>query len=86
MYARNERLKAWFFVSIVLACTKQRKPSVRLRLIMAAMAIGGAASYILGRTTEPLLSIGLVAVIGASLAAFTPVAWGLLQEIDTRKG
>jgi MFS family permease len=68
-------------VSLALACMKQHTPSVRLRLIMAAMVVGGAASCLLGATTQTLVAIGLAAVIGAALAAFTPVVWGLLQEM-----
>jgi MFS transporter, DHA3 family, macrolide efflux protein len=68
-------------VSLVLACMKQYTPSVRLRLIVAAMVVGGAASYLLGVTNQTFLALGLVAIIGASLAAFTPVVWGLLQEM-----
>jgi MFS family permease len=68
-------------VSLALACMKQHTPSVRLRLIMAAMVVGGAASCLLGATTQTLVAIGLAAVIGAALAAFTPVVWGLLQEL-----
>jgi MFS family permease len=72
-------------VSLALACMKQHSPSVRLRLIMAAMVVGGGASYLLGTTTETLIAIGLVAVIGAALAAFTPIVWGLLQEMTPEK-
>jgi len=74
-----------FAVSIALACTKQYASSVRLGFILIAMAVGGAASYLLAATTQPLLSMGLVTLIGASLAAFTPVAWGLLQEMTPEK-
>ena len=68
-------------VSLVLACMKQYTPSVRLRFIVAAMVVGGAASYLLGVTNQTPLALGLVAIIGAALASFTPVVWGLLQEM-----
>ena len=68
-------------VSLALACMKQYPPAVRLRLIMAAMVVGAVASYLLGATTQTLLAIGLAAIIGAALATFTPIAWGLLQEM-----
>ena len=45
------------------------------------MVVGGATSYLLGTTTQTLVALGLVAIIGAALAAFTPVVWGLLQEM-----
>ena len=68
-------------VSLALACMKQQSPSGRLRLIIGAMGIGAGASYLLAVTSETLTAIGLVAVIGAALAAFTPIVWGLLQEM-----
>ena len=68
-------------VSLALACMKQHTPSVRLHLIFGAMVVGGATSYLLGTTTQTLVALGLVAIIGAALAAFTPVVWGLLQEM-----
>ena len=66
-------------VSLALAYMKQHTPSVRLRLIFGTVAVSGAASYLLGTTTQTLEALGLVAIIGAALAAFTPVVWGLLQ-------
>jgi MFS family permease len=86
----NSLMLAWLWsaygagmlvVSLALACMQQHTPSVRLRLIMAAMVVGGAASYLLGATTQTLVALGLVTIIGAALAAFTPVVWGLLQEM-----
>jgi DHA3 family macrolide efflux protein-like MFS transporter len=68
-------------VSLALACMKQQSPSGRLRFITGAMCIGAGASYLLRITSETLAAIGLVAVIGAALAAFTPIVWGLLQEM-----
>lgn len=68
-------------VSVVLACTKQQKRSTQLAIIAGAMVAGGLASFMLAGTSDTFLSIGLVAIIGAGLAAFTPVMWGLLQEM-----
>jgi MFS transporter, DHA3 family, macrolide efflux protein len=42
---------------------------------------GGLASFMLARTSDTVPSIGLVAVIGAGLASFTPIMWGLLQDM-----
>jgi MFS family permease len=72
-------------ISIALACTQQQKRSIRLLIIVAAMLVGGVASFILSGTTQPLLAIGLVTTIGAGLAAFTPVVWGILQEMTPEK-
>jgi MFS transporter, DHA3 family, macrolide efflux protein len=68
-------------ISIVLAVSKQRVASIRVLFITGAMLIGGAASFILSVTATPLFSMALVAIIGAGLAAFTPIVWGLLQEM-----
>ena len=68
-------------VSLALAFTQQVSASRRLLLIVAAMVTGGAASFMLAGTTQPLLALALVAVIGAGLAAFTPIVWGMLQEL-----
>lgn len=68
-------------VSVALACSKQQRATTRLLLITGAMVTGGAASFLLAGTAQPLLAIALVAVIGAGLAAFTPIVWGMLQEM-----
>jgi MFS transporter, DHA3 family, macrolide efflux protein len=75
-------------ISIVLAVSKQRVASIRVLFITGAMLIGGAASFILSVTATPLFSMALVAIIGAGLAAFTPIVWGLLQEMtpETLRG
>ena len=75
-------------ISIALAVSKQRVASIRVLFITGAMFIGGAASFILSVTATPLLSMALVAIIGAGLAAFTPIVWGLLQEMtpETLRG
>lgn len=68
-------------VSIALACSKQVSATTRLLFIGAAMVTGGVASFVLAGTTQPLIAIVLVAIIGAGLAAFTPIVWGMLQEM-----
>jgi len=47
--------------------------------------VGGVASFILAGTAQPLVAIVLVALIGAGLAAFTPIVWGMLQEMAPEK-
>jgi MFS family permease len=68
-------------VSIALACSKQRSATTRLLFIAGAMVTGGVASFVLAGMTQPLIAIVLVAIIGAGLAAFTPIVWGMLQEM-----
>jgi MFS transporter, DHA3 family, macrolide efflux protein len=72
-------------VSITLACMPQYRATTRLLLIAGAMVIGGVASFSLAGTAQPVLSIVLVALIGAGLAAFTPIVWGMLQEMAPDK-
>lgn len=72
-------------VSIALACSPQYRAATRLLLIAGAMVIGGVASFILAGTAQAILSIVLVALIGAGLAAFTPIVWGMLQEMAPEK-
>ena len=72
-------------ISVVLVCTRQLTASRRLLMIAGAMVIGGMASALLAGTTEMALSLGLVFIIGAGLAAFTPVVWGMLQELTPQK-
>ena len=72
-------------ISIALAYTKELKPSRRLLMIAGAMVTGGLASLILAHTTHSVLSIALVAIIGAGLAAYPPVAWGMLQEMTPER-
>ena len=72
-------------VSITLACTQQHRAGTRLLFIAGAMVVGGVASFILAGTAQPLVAIVLVALIGAGLAAFTPIVWGMLQEMAPEK-
>ena len=68
-------------VSLTLASMTQQKRSTELALIAGAMVTGGLASFVLAGASNLVLSLGLVAVIGAGLASFTPVMWGLLQDM-----
>jgi MFS family permease len=72
-------------VSIMLACSQQLRAGTRLLLITGAMVMGGVASFVLAGTAQPILSIVLVALIGAGLASFTPIVWGMLQEMAPEK-
>jgi MFS family permease len=72
-------------VSIALASARPHGPGTRLMTIAGAMVVGGVASFILAETAQPVLSVILVGVIGAGLAAFTPVVWGMLQEMAPEK-
>ena len=68
-------------VSAWLAFSRQPAARQRVLLIVGAMLIGGVASLVLSGTTNWVPALGLVALIGAGLAVFTPIAWGVLQEL-----
>jgi DHA3 family macrolide efflux protein-like MFS transporter len=68
-------------VSASLAFLRQCAPSTRLLIIIVAMMVGGIASFLLASTTFPLAAMVLVALVGAGLASFSPIVWGLLQKM-----
>jgi MFS family permease len=68
-----------------LAFAKQHGAGTRLLMIAGAMVVGGAASFILAKTAQPILAVVLVGLIGAGLAAFTQVVWSMLQEMAPEK-
>lgn len=53
----------------------------RMRLIMATSALSGAALCALTVTPDPYLAGLLMGVIGCGMGAFTPIAWGIIQEL-----
>jgi predicted MFS family arabinose efflux permease len=55
--------------------------SSRFRMISGAMAVGGAAVCSLSIIGGPLAAAVVMIVIGGSTALFTPVVWGVLQEM-----
>ncbi len=53
----------------------------RMRLIMATSLVSGAALCALTVTPDPYLAGLLMGVIGCGMGAFTPIAWGIIQEL-----
>ncbi len=53
----------------------------RARLIGGTSLLGGAAVAALIWTMDPYHAGGLMVVIGFGMGAFTPIAWGILQEL-----
>lgn len=53
----------------------------RMRLIMATSVLSGAALCALTVTPDPYLAGLLMGVIGCGMGAFTPIAWGIIQEL-----
>ena len=53
----------------------------RMRLIMAASVVSGLALSGLAWTLDPYAAGFLMGVIGCGMGAFTPIAWGIIQEL-----
>lgn len=68
-------------VSLVLMWLSEWNLSGRLRAISVSSLISGTALWGLVRTHDLVLATLLVAVIGMGFGAWTPIAWGLIQEL-----
>jgi MFS transporter, DHA3 family, macrolide efflux protein len=53
----------------------------RIRLVMSASLLTGAALCALTRTVDPYMAGLLMGLIGCGMGAFTPIAWGIIQEL-----
>jgi MFS family permease len=53
----------------------------RMRLMVSATVLSGAALCTLIWTPDPYQAGILMAVIGCGMGAFTPIAWGIIQEL-----
>jgi MFS transporter, DHA3 family, macrolide efflux protein len=53
----------------------------RIRLVMSASLLTGAALCALTRTADPYMAGLLMGLIGCGMGAFTPIAWGIIQEL-----
>jgi DHA3 family macrolide efflux protein-like MFS transporter len=69
-------------VSLVLMWLSEWNLSSRLRAISVSSLISGTALWGLVRTQDLVLATLLVAVIGMGFGAWTPIAWGLIQELS----
>jgi DHA3 family macrolide efflux protein-like MFS transporter len=67
--------------SIWLALARQGPLETRALLITGSLLLGGLAALSLSFVQSLIGAILLVALVGASLALFTPVVWGMLQEL-----
>ena len=57
----------------------------RMRLIMATSVLSGAALVAMTVTPDPYLAGLLMGVVGCGMGAFTPIAWGIIQELAPRE-
>ena len=53
----------------------------RMRLIMAASVLSGLALSGLAWTLDPYVAGVLMGLIGCGMGVFTPIAWGIIQEL-----
>ncbi len=67
--------------SLGLTSMSQGDLSHRLRLIAAALTVGGLSVACLSLSETPLAAGAMMAVIGGSTALFTPLIWTMLQEL-----
>jgi MFS family permease len=71
--------------SIGLLWVTEWRVKDRMRLIMATSVLSGAALCALTVTPDPYLAGFLMGVIGCGMGAFTPIAWGIIQELAPRQ-
>jgi MFS family permease len=66
--------------SVGLSCVKDLDRNARIILMGFSMVLGGSALQVLAHSHSVVWGFILVIVIGASTAAFTPIAWSIIQE------
>ncbi len=66
--------------SFGLSCVKNLGLNNRIFLIAISMVAGGSALQFLAHSHSVVWGFILVTLIGASTAAFTPIAWSIIQE------
>ena len=71
-----------FLVSLGLVSLTQWDARRRLQVVAVSSVIGGAALCGLVWTHSLVVASVLVAIIGMGLGAWTPIAWGMIQEFS----
>ncbi|MGD9852629.1 MAG: MFS transporter [Nitrospirales bacterium] len=66
--------------SFGLSCLRNLERKGRFFLMALSMVVGGGAVQILAHSHSAAWGFILVTIIGASTAAFTPIAWSIIQE------
>ena len=54
----------------------------RMQVIAVASAVSGLALFALAGAPDRIIATGCMVIIGCGLGVFTPIAWGVLQEIS----
>ncbi|HLZ35254.1 MAG TPA: MFS transporter [Nitrospira sp.] len=71
-----------FLVSLGLVSVTQWEVRRRLHVVSVSSVIGGAALCGLTGTQDLMLATVLMASIGMGFGTWTPIAWGLIQEVS----
>lgn len=71
-----------FLVSLMLVSLTRWDPPKRMQLVSVSSVIGGAALCGLAWTDSLAVATVLVAVIGMGFGTWTPIAWGMIQELS----
>lgn len=74
-----------FVTSIGLLWATDWMVKDRIRLIMGTSALSGIAICALTMTLDPYVAGLLLGLIGCGMGAFTPIAWGIIQELAPRR-
>jgi MFS transporter, DHA3 family, macrolide efflux protein len=71
-----------FFMSLMLVRMTEWPFPKRLMVIAMSSGISGAALFGLAGAPDSLTAAVCMVIIGAGIGAFTPIAWGVLQEVS----
>ena len=74
-----------FVTSIGLLWATDWTVKDRMRLIMGTSVLTGVALCALTRTIDPYMAGLIMGLIGCGMGAFTPIAWGIIQELVPRQ-
>jgi MFS transporter, DHA3 family, macrolide efflux protein len=74
-----------FFMSLGLVRMTEWNFSARLQVIAVSSGISGASLFGLAAAPNSLAAAVCMVVIGAGIGAFTPIAWGVLQEVSPER-
>lgn len=71
-----------FFMSLALVQMTEWPFLARLQVIAISSGISGAALFALAGAPNSMTAAVCMIIIGAGIGAFTPIAWGVLQEVS----
>jgi DHA3 family macrolide efflux protein-like MFS transporter len=74
-----------FLMSLGLIRISERPFTQRLHVIALSSGISGAALFGLAGAPDSFIAATCMIIIGAGIGAFTPIAWGVLQEVSPER-